>query len=181
MPGRRLDPDRKDRIIDAALEVIADLGVAHTTHRAIAARAEVPLGSVTYYFAGLGDVLTQAFGRHAERMSQRFAEHFGVVRDVEQLVDAVTDFVYGDTLVTARDWVIAYELYLAALRDPALREVTDAWMRASRSVLERIVDPETARGVDALIEGFAMHRTLSTTPLPRAQVQEIVRRTVAPG
>jgi DNA-binding transcriptional regulator YbjK len=58
---------------------------------------------------------------------------------------------------------VAYELYLAALRDPALRSVTESWMRTSRTVLERFVDPTTARGVDALIEGIVMHKTLSTT------------------
>ena len=35
-------------------------------------------------------------------------------------------------------------------------------MRRSRAVLERFVDPVTARGVDALIEGLVMHMTLST-------------------
>ena len=55
MRTRRYDPDRKDRILEAALEVIADHGVAGTTHRSIAARADVPLGSTTYHFETLDD------------------------------------------------------------------------------------------------------------------------------
>jgi DNA-binding transcriptional regulator YbjK len=179
MRARRHDPDRKDRIIDAAIEVIAEHGVAGTTHRLIAAAADVPLGSLTYHFSGLEDLRAQAFQRHAERMSVRYAAHFNGVQTHEQLVEAVTDLIHGDAGANAGDWAIAYELYLAALRDPALRAVTETWMRTSRAVLERFVDPTSARGVDALIEGLVMHKTLATSPLPREQIRSIVARAVA--
>jgi len=179
MRARRHDPDRKDRIIDAAIEVIAEHGVAGTTHRLIAAAADVPLGSLTYHFSSLEDLRAQAFQRHAERMSVRYAAHFDGVQTHEQLVEAVTDLIHGDAGANAGDWAIAYELYLAALRDPALRAVTETWMRTSRAVLERFVDPTSARGVDALIEGLVMHKTLATSPLPREQIRSIVARAVA--
>jgi len=176
-PVRRYDPDRKTRIADAAVDVIAQYGVAGTTHRRIAAAADVPLGSLTYHFAGLSDLLERAFRRHAAHMSRAYAAHFDGVRTHEQFVDAVTDLIDGAAGADARDWAVAYELYLAALREPALRAVTESWMRTSRAVLERFVDPVTARGVDALIEGLAMHRTLSTTVgASRADVRTIIAR-----
>jgi DNA-binding transcriptional regulator YbjK len=182
MRARRHDPDRKDRIVDAAIEVIAEHGVAGTTHRLIAAAADVPLGSLTYHFGSLEDLRAQAFQRHAERMSVNYAAQFEGVQTREQFVEAVTDLIHGDVGADAHDWSIAYELYLAALRDPALRTVTETWMRTSRAVLERFVDPTTARGVDALIEGLVMHKTLSTSPLPREQIRSIVARAVTePG
>ena len=55
--GRRNDPARRDRIIDACLEVISESGVAGTSHRKVAARAGVPLGAMTYYFDGMDDLL----------------------------------------------------------------------------------------------------------------------------
>jgi DNA-binding transcriptional regulator YbjK len=176
---RRYDPERKARIVDAAVDVIADHGVAGTTHRRIAAAADVPLGSLTYHFAGLSDLLELAFRRHAERMSRVYEGHFDGVRTREQFIDAVTDLIHGAVGADSRDWAVAYELYLAALRQPALRTVTESWMRTSRAVLERFVDPATARGVDALIEGLVMHRTLSTTTgASRAEVHTIVARVV---
>jgi TetR/AcrR family transcriptional regulator, regulator of biofilm formation and stress response len=176
-PARRYDPERKTRIVDAAVEVIAEHGVAGTTHRRIAAAADVPLGSLTYHFDGLEDLLAHAFRRHAERMSQAYAAHFAEVRTRAQFVDAVTDLIHGLAGADPRDWAVAYELYLAALRDPALRTVTESWMRTSRAVLERFVDPTTARGVDALIEGIVMHRTLSTTGgATRAETHSIIDR-----
>ena len=176
--ARRHDPDRKGRILDAAIDVIAEHGVAGATHRLIAAAADVPLGSLTYHFRGLEDLRAQAFQRYAERMSVIYAAHFDGVRTRAQFVEAVTDLIDGDAGADTHDWAIAYELYLAALRDPALRVVTETWMRTSRAVLERFVDPTTARGVDALIEGLVMHKTLSTSPLSREQIHSIVARTV---
>jgi TetR/AcrR family transcriptional regulator, regulator of biofilm formation and stress response len=178
MRARRHDPDRKNRIVDAAIDVIAEHGVAGTTHRLIAAAADVPLGSLTYHFSSLEDLRAQAFQRHVERMSVIYAAHFDGVETREQFVEAVTDLIHGDAGADRHDWAIAYELYLAALRDPALRAVTENWMRASRAVLERFVDPTTARGVDALIEGLVMHKTLSTSPLSREQIHAVVARAV---
>lgn len=174
--ARRYDPDRKNRIVDAAIEVIAEHGVAGTTSRRIAAAADVPLGSVTYHFSGQEELLAQAFTRHAERMSPLYEAHFDGVADLPGFAEAVTDLIHGDAGAPARDWAVAYELYLAALRDPALRSVTEAWMRRSRGVLERFVDPVTARGVDALIEGMVMHLTLSTATFGRAETRAIVGR-----
>ena len=61
MADRRFDPERKDRIIEACLDVIAERGVAGTSHRVVAAAAGVPLGSMTYHFDGMADLLHQAF------------------------------------------------------------------------------------------------------------------------
>lgn len=171
---RRFDPDRRARIVRAAETVIAEHGVAGTTHRLVAAAADVPLGSLTYHFAGLDDLLRQAFAAHAARMAQTYERCFAGVRTREQFVDAVTDVVHGGAGADAPEWAVTYELYLAASRDPALRAVTETWMRASRSVLERFVDPDTARGLDALVEGLAMHDGLSTSPGPRARSRRAV-------
>src|SRR3954471_22994174 len=177
---RRHDPDRKGRILDAAIDVIAEHGVAGTTHRLIAAAADVPLGSLTYHFTGLDDLLAQAFSRHAERMAADYEARFAGVGSTEDVVDAVTGLVHADADADDRDWAVAYELYLAAMRDPGLRTVTESWMRRSRSVLERFVDPVTARGVDALIEGLVMHKVLSTGPVSREDTREVIARAVRP-
>lgn len=181
-PGRnrRFDPDRKSRIVEATLEVIADKGVVGTTHRNIATTADVPLGSLTYHFTGLDDLKAQAFRRHAERMSARYAAFFDAVRTRDDLVAAVTSLITGDAGADIEEWAVAHELYLAALRDPELRTVTESWMQSSRRVLERFVDPVTARGLDALIEGWVIHKTLSTAPLDASDVRTVVERLVGP-
>lgn len=69
---RRYDPERRDRIIDACLDVVAAHGVAGTSQRRVAAAADVPLGSVTYHFAGRDELLREAFGRFTRQASAQF-------------------------------------------------------------------------------------------------------------
>jgi len=176
---RRTDPQRKERILDAAIAVLASHGVAGATHRLIAAAADVPLGSLTYHFDSLDDLRAQAFTRLSERVTASYEAHFTNVSSPEDLVAALVDLVHGAVGADADEWAVTYELYLAALRDPALRTVTERWMRASRSVLERFVDPDTARALDALVEGLVMHRMLSTAPSPRTQTRMAVTRILA--
>ncbi len=176
-PARR-DPGRKDRIVRAAVGVLAEHGVAGTTHRLVAQAADVPLGSLTYYFSSLADLREQAFRLLADDLSARYAATFDGVTTREALVEALTDLIGGQAGAETSDLVLAYELYLAALRDPDLRVITESWMRASRAVLERFVDPVTARGVDALIEGLVMHNALSTSPLGRDGIRTIVAKVI---
>lgn len=176
-PARR-EPGRKDRIVRAAVEVLSQRGVSGTTHRLVAEAADVPLGSLTYYFTSLADLREQAFRLLAADLSARYAAAFEAVVSREDLVEAITDLIERQAGAETRDMVLAYELYLAALRDPALRTVTESWMQASRVVLERFVDPVTARGVDALIEGLVMHNALSTSPLGREDIRTIVAKAI---
>lgn len=73
-PRRRYDPDRRNRIIEAALDVIEVHGVAGATHRRIAEAANVPLGSMSYHFNGLDEVFVAAVSQLAETVSAKFVE-----------------------------------------------------------------------------------------------------------
>ncbi|MEV7422074.1 TetR family transcriptional regulator [Streptomyces sp. NPDC091212] len=176
---RRKDPDRRERILDAALDVLAEHGVAGTTHRRIAAHADVPLGSVTYHFTGLADLRAQAFARYVEVQSAVFRNLFARVETREQLIEALTDLVQEGP-ARHRSAVLGFELRLAALRDPELRALTERWTAASRAVLSRFTDPDNAARLDALLEGTIMHVLLSTAPEPRERTRAAIDRTLGP-
>lgn len=175
-PRRRYDPDRRDRIIDACLDVIAEAGVAGTSHRRVAAAAGVPLGSMTYHFAGMDDLLAEAFERFATTTSLRFQQRLAGCADREQAEEAVVGTILHDVFSTQRDLVLTHELYTLAARETPFREITNRWMSRSRAALERFWDPLTARILDALIEGLTVHRALDTVPHDDRAVREAVRR-----
>ena len=131
---------------------------------------------MTYYFDGMSDLLEQAFRKHASQGAALYEHHFVNVGTRAELVDAVTQLVVGNSASSERDSVITFELYLAARREPALRAITEQWMRSSRAVLQRYMDAPTARGLDALIEGLTIHMLLSTRPVNRAQIAAYVDR-----
>lgn len=160
--GRRNDPGRRDRIIDACLDVIARSGVAGTSHRRVAAQAEVPLGAMTYYFDGMDDLLRAAFTRFATTISDRFDRRMAAASDAGAARRAVAAIILEDVFENDPELVISHELYTLAARDPAFRSITSDWMGRSRQALERHFDPETARLLDALIEGLTIHRALDS-------------------
>ncbi len=173
---RRYDPDRRARILQATLDTIAAHGVAGTTHRRIAAAADVPLGSMTYHFAGLDDLLTEAFTLLADTVAARFTERLAAAETRAEACEAVVDLVVDDAYATPRNLLLSYELYAYAARVPALRRVMQDWMGKSRTALEQHFAPETARALDAMIEGLSIHRSVDLAPADRNEVRAIVAR-----
>ncbi|MEV5550725.1 TetR family transcriptional regulator [Streptomyces sp. NPDC052309] len=175
------DPQRRDRILAATLDLIAEEGIARVSHRKIAARAGVPLGSMTYHFGGMDDLLREAFGRFTDHIVAVFDAHLSAPADPDQAREAVADLIHRLSEESQRDLVLTQELYTLAARQPSYRELTHEWMRRSRVHLERHFDPDTARQLDALIEGLTLHRALATEPHDRALTLEAITRITDTG
>ncbi|MEH3075571.1 MAG: TetR family transcriptional regulator [Quadrisphaera sp.] len=162
--ARRTDPQRRDRIIDAAVQCIAAHGVAGTSHRRVAQLADVPLGSMTYHFDSIEELLVEAFTRFTTTIAETFAERLGSAADQQEMLAAIVVLIHDDLQRSREEHVLSYELYTLAARRPEFRSLTQAWMKASRAVLERLFDPTTARRLDAYIEGAALHIALDPDP-----------------
>lgn len=176
----RPDRGRRDRIIDAALEVIAAHGVAGTSHRKVAAAAGVPLGSMTYYFSGMDELLHDAFGRFAERRADRFDARMAQARTPADALALVVDSITGDAGVGPDDLVLTHELYTLAARNADFRDITERWMARTRTAFEKHFDPLTARLLDALMEGLGVHQALDRDPADAAHIIEGIRRITRP-
>lgn len=173
------DPRRRERILDAALDVIAEHGAIKVTFRKIADAAGVPLGSLTYYFDDMQHLLTEAFTRLAESVSSRYGALLAAARTPQEAQEAIVEIICGGKVWgTDRNLLLSYELYAFATRHPELRAVMRSWMQASRDSLARHFDPLTARALDALIEGFSIHNSVDARPTERAEVAAVVRAVV---
>lgn len=173
---RRHDPNRRDRIVDACLDVIAEYGVSGTTHRRVAAAADVPLGSMTYHFAGMDELLREAFGRFAHSAAAQFERQMSHARTSEDAVREIAMLIGLHAFTPQRDLVLAHELYTLAAREPAFRTLTNEWMHRSRDALGRHFDPATCRALDAFIEGATIHRALDTEPPDGIGILDAIRR-----
>ncbi|MFD9259534.1 TetR/AcrR family transcriptional regulator, partial [Streptomyces sp. NPDC059538] len=113
--ARRYDPDRRQRIIDAAIRVVGDRGIAGLSHRSVAAEADVPLGSTTYHFKTLDDLLVAALHQANEGFAQAVAGSAALADPDADLAAALARLL-GKLLAADRGRVeLEYELYLAAL------------------------------------------------------------------
>jgi TetR/AcrR family transcriptional regulator, regulator of biofilm formation and stress response len=167
------DAGARERILHATLELIGEHGVGGVTNRAVAGRAGVSLGSLTYHFASQTDLLREALLRFVTREADRLEAlgdglGDGDVPELEEVAAAVQQVVQS---ADRREVLAQLELYLHASRDPALREVAArayaAYDRAARTVLTAlgVPDPEPlVPAVIALVDGFELRRLALDAP-----------------
>ncbi|MEU3270947.1 TetR family transcriptional regulator [Saccharomonospora sp. NPDC006951] len=168
------DPLRKERILDAARDVIARHGVHATTHRRIAEAADVPLGSLTYHFEGLEAILEQTFARLSESMSARYRAAMEAASDRREACAAVTDLICGTEYATPDEVVLLFEMYAYANHNAAVAETARQWMFRSRESLAAHFPERTRLALDALVEGWTMHQAFVRAPLERDVVMATV-------
>jgi DNA-binding transcriptional regulator YbjK len=140
--------------------MIAEMGLERVTHRAIAARAGVPLGATTYYFPTLHDLLEAAL-EHAAATSRAQLSTWAAALAKDVRVSTVLPDLVQEYLADRNRALVDYELYLAAARDLRLRPLALAWLEDATAALEPAVGVETARALVTLIDG-AMLQTLVT-------------------
>ncbi|SDK81329.1 transcriptional regulator, TetR family [Glycomyces sambucus] len=173
------DPGRKARILDAVLDVVAESGIHRTTHRRVAARAGVPLGSLTYYFAGLDDLLFQAFARLADTMSEHYRDSLARARTRAEAEAAVVELVCGPEYGTSREMTLIFELYGYANHHPQVMAIARDWLHRSRESLHLHFPERVCMALDVLIEGWPIQRVIEGAPLDRGLVAATVRAIVA--
>lgn len=175
---RRYDPERRDRIIDAAIRVVGAKGIAGLTHRSVAAEADVPLGSTTYHFASLEDLLIAALRRSNEHFAQVMRESAVLADPGIGLAEGLARLL-GEYFHEERGRAeLEYELYLAALRRPALRPVAAEWTDGAADLLAARTDPATARGLVALMDGICLDVLLTGGRYDETYTREMLGRII---
>lgn len=147
------DPQGRRRvIIDAALELMAEDGLARLTHRTIAARAGVPLGSTTYYFPTLRDLVHESLVVLRQRNEAQLDSWRQRLLAEKDTVEVIVGWV-SEYLENRAQAALEYELYLAAARDELLRAPAATWVPGLHQVLRERLAPEPAEAAGLLIDG----------------------------
>ncbi|MEU7581673.1 TetR family transcriptional regulator [Streptomyces sp. NPDC041068] len=183
-PARRRDPQRRiTEITDATERVIAARGIEGLTHRAVAEEAGVPLGATTYHFAAKDDLIQAALKRAYERYAAMLRDWVAQRPEltVNQLVVLLADALMGCFGPTRDYEVVELELYLAAVRRPALRPIADQYTQATTNALLPYVDPSTARAAVAAMNGLTLRGLATSEPPGRAEVEDILARILTPN
>lgn len=152
---------RRDAIIAAAAALVLEVGPAAVTHRAIAARAEVPLAATTYYFDSLDDLVGAAgtqlalrWAAHAATVAAQTAAPTSVDEQARLLVDAVLP--EGDELAVRGH----YEHLVSAGRSPVLAGAYAAGRAALDAVVGELLRslglPLAPELVVAVVDGAAV-------------------------
>jgi AcrR family transcriptional regulator len=193
-PGQ--EPTARDRILQAACDLIAERGIGGARIAQIAKAAGVSTALVHYHFrtreALLSETLDYAFDVAAAVRLRAAGEAGGDGSAARRLADVVEQAL-PTTDPGRREWQLWAELWLGAARDPSLRPIAAQMYARYRTwiataVAEGVaagefarVDPgETADVAMALIDGLGLRVLLCDPSMPleraRGRIGEILAR-----
>ncbi|MFT4396752.1 TetR/AcrR family transcriptional regulator [Gordonia lacunae] len=137
-------PERRQKILEAVISVIAELGLEAATTRRVANRAGVALGSVHYVFASKAEMIAGAIDFVAEAIDaalrpvviDALSGDADVAEAITVIVQSFWDFVEADPGFQ----LMQYELTLYCLRRPDHR-----WLAARQYDRYRDVVAHTLR------------------------------------
>lgn len=170
------DPHRRDRIAEAVITVITEQGINALTHRRVAAAAGVPLGSTTYHFSTLDDLLGAAMAKAAERSVAELRSWEESLHESVDLATELAKFVVRSVSESRVNTMAEYNLYALALHRPHLREAAVDWDRALAEVLGKRTDPLTGQMLGVLLCGLLMQAVLTNEPPATDHVEALIRR-----
>lgn len=185
----RLTRQRRQQIIEAATLAIAERGLCETRVADIGARAGVSAALVLYYFGSKDHLLTEALTFAEDRF---YLETFHELARLERARDRLIRLIdlsfppAGATGDTRSDWVLWFELWSRALRDPEVARKREALDRRWRDTIADVVregqragefsevDPETfGLQLAALLDGLAIQVVLGDPASPPETVRRI--------
>ncbi len=140
------DPeDTRAAILDAAVELIAEAGVAGVHFPEVAERAGVSASLPRYYFPTIAQLVAAAFDRNTERTRQRVERRADAVADpLDRLRDAYAYEVALDPALVRPNWVLWSELVRMGVLDPGRRgqvvERLRGWMAYDAELIGELQD-----------------------------------------
>jgi AcrR family transcriptional regulator len=173
---------RRPAILKAAAEVIAERGVIGTRIADIAERADTSAPGVLYWFASKDELLTEALSSADDRFYAELGDELARLDGARARLARIVELWPAEGDDEAVLWM---ELWVRALRDPAVNAARERLDRRWRTAIADVVrdgqaagefertDPvEFALTLGALMDGFAIQLALRDPAVTPARVRE---------
>jgi AcrR family transcriptional regulator len=187
---QRQSKERHQEILEAAARVITDRGLADTRISDIAERCGVSPGLILYYFASKDRLLIEALTYANDRFYLGQSRELRRMSSARQQLDRLIELSVPGLLPEFErldEWALWIEIWVRALRDPALakeREVLDRrWRqsiadivrqgRSTREFDEGEDADEIGLKLGALIDGLAIQVLMNDTAFTPTRMYEV--------
>ncbi len=167
----------QERLLDATVECLVEVGWARTTLPEVVARADVARGAQVHHFPTKA-ALMAAVGEHLlQRHHREFSEAFEALRPEERTLEAAIDGLWG--ILCSPTWTAVIELGLASRTDPSIAVSFEGFTdRVDETVLEIVneyfpalaqnpIGTAVVRGTLALLYGLALQTSIDGDRLGR--------------
>lgn len=141
----RLAPEiRRRLLVEAARSVIAERGLHATTLRDVAAAGDVAVGTVTYHFSGIAEVLAGVIDAEMSAYSSPIMEQARAAATGLDALQTITDGLLADGDAARDHWKLWLDFWALSAHD----EVYAAGQSAIYADLHALVIESFTRGLD---------------------------------
>ncbi len=185
------EPDTRERLVRAAIEVFLEKGYGGARVQDIASRAGYTPGALYVHFSSRSALLDEAILVEGRRIVANLAASFATVTPGgPEAASAMAQFAVAES--GPIDQLVLEALALAA-RDPAVRaRFADELQNLADRMSERVnvgvemgvIDPELDREAisafySAWLLGFIVHRAIGLSPAEAEPMSQVCNRTIA--
>ena len=132
---------RRKLVVEAARTVIAERGPFGTTLRDIAQASGVSLGTVTYHFSGIAEILAHVLQGEMDSFYLPIAERARLAPDATTAIRTLIDGFFADDERTVQHWRLWLDFWSLSAHDATHAEwqqkAYQLWRTDVRQVLER--------------------------------------------
>lgn len=173
MPKVGMKDTRRQQLIDATMESIAELGMQNTTIVSISKRAGMSSGIISHYFGGKQGLIEAALRHLLDQLGRELLERMAKTDgSPKQRLDCIIESNFSEfqrSALAAKTWL---SFWSRAMHEPGLhrlQQINNARLYSNlrysfAQVLPAASATEAARQTAALIDGFWLRSALSADP-----------------
>jgi len=188
--------DRHHEILDAAARVITERGLAETRISDIAEQAGVSPGLILYYFDSKDRLLAEALTYANDQFYLRLSRELRRISSAREQLDRLIELSVPGLLPEYErldEWALWIEIWVRALRDPAMakeREALDRrWRQSIADIIrqgreagefpEGVEPDDLGQQIGAMIDGMAIQVLMNDTAFTPQRMREVCRDVAA--
>jgi AcrR family transcriptional regulator len=136
---------RRRLIVDAARSVISERGLFATTMRDIAQASGVSVGTLTYHFTGIAEILAEVLQGEMDSFYLPIVENAREAPDATTALRLLVDGFFADDERTVQHWRLWLDFWSLSAHDPAYAQ----WQSKAYEVWRTDFGQVIARGLDS--------------------------------
>ncbi|GAB3860627.1 hypothetical protein GCM10028801_23750 [Nocardioides maradonensis] len=153
---------RRTALIDAAIAVAAEKGMAGVTHRAVTEKAGLPLATVGYFFDSITELAQEALRVRVAEDVAASQELTAALAEQQSSPAEMAEAFAGFATAPREDVLAFFEALLSAARDPGFRPVVAEVIGSGRAAVAAATTAAGAPDADAaaflaLVHGYLLH------------------------
>ena len=191
MPRKSVAPERREQIIEALFQCLAENGHESVTVKDIAKKAGLHYGVIHYYFKSKDEIVSAMAEATILKYNRLLSERAQSIPSASEKLQASLEFLVDEFIFNKRLNRVFYNLVQMAFENKtvrsALRKQLRAYRRSIAEVLEegakngefKVKDPtRSASLMVALIEGMALQWVIEPKALNRDDVRKSIEETI---